>query len=61
MIVCAFIAATCILRLYHIGKLFSPFDSEKTKTINQHIWYFLLFTYLILPPVANKLFQSLDW
>jgi len=61
MLVCLFIAIVCILRLYRLGKVSIPSDMEKIDVINQHIWYFLLFTYLVLPPVANKQFQSLDW
>ena len=61
MIVCVFIAIICMLRLHRLSKLSISSDMEKIDVINQHIWYFLLFTYLILPPVANKQFQSLDW
>jgi hypothetical protein len=33
---------------------------SRTKVVNQHIWAFLLLTYLVLPPVAMKQLQSLD-
>jgi hypothetical protein len=33
---------------------------SRTRVVNQHIWAFLLLTYLVLPPVAMKQLQSLD-
>jgi len=50
------ILSLCGVRIFFTAKD----QDEKSKVVNQHIWAFLLLTYLVLPPVAMKQLQSLD-
>jgi hypothetical protein len=35
-------------------------NAKKRVIVNQHIWSFLLLSYIVLPPVSNKQLQALD-
>jgi hypothetical protein len=45
---------------YRVRELLLRNSSEAAYILNQHMWIFLLLTYLVLPPVAMKQLQSLD-
>ena len=59
LVVAAALLVICIIRLVFLTLSHgSVADANHVKS--QHLWFFLLETYLVLPPVAMKQLQSLD-
>jgi hypothetical protein len=61
IIIASVIFVTGIMRVVFANISAENIKEFQHRVVNQHIWSFLLLTYLVLPPVANKQLQSLDW